>query len=370
MRAAELQQVDKALREATTFQMIFGAPAGPQTPISIKRQIRFMYANLAGLVHPDKHPAEAAHASDLFQKLTRARAAADAAAMIGAYHESFAPGRFESEDTKPVAELRSARAIYQMVNTPFRSGDFSQLYRATSSVDGEVLLKVAASPPMASWLDREAGMLRRFQTDPRLIPMLTDLPELLDTFLIAGPGSTRYRVNAVRHQAGFVSATQILEAYPDGLDGPDAAWIGRRILTIPLAALNAGLAHGAITPDHVLVHPISHMPQHIGWAHAQEHEEGTRLRQIIERWRHLYPPEVFAKRRYGHRSDLYMAARVTMLLFRKGAIPRRVLAVLTRCTDSEMRRRYRDGWEALAEYTTAIRAEWGKEYRPLKMPTY
>jgi hypothetical protein len=171
-----------------------------------------------------------------------------------------------------------------------------------------------------------------------------------------------------------VPLTDIIAAYPGGLDPRDAAWICRRVLAQTLAAAMAGVVHGALTPDHVLVHPLSHEPRHIGWAHALE--SGGRLARIVTRWRDWYPPEVFDKQTLDHRSDLYMAGKTMLRLFGGDparntlppSVPAELARVVLRCVREARVERPRDGRPVLEAFTRVVRNLWGTVYRPLALP--
>ena len=60
------------------------------------------------------------------------------------------------------------------------------------------------------------------------------------------------------------SLAQVHAAYPRGLDPRDAAWMWRRLLVALGTVHAAGVVHGAVLPDHVLIHPDLHDTL-IGW---------------------------------------------------------------------------------------------------------
>ena len=146
-----------------------------------------------------------------------------------------------------------------------------------------------------------------------------------------------------------------------------------------LAASMAGVVHGAITPDHVMVHPKTHEALHIGWAHAIDRvaHPNARITHIIDRWKDWYPPEVFQKKPPDHTTDIYMAGKTILRLFggdtKQNIFPEHaaspaIIRTVLRCVEDSPARRYQDGKQALDELTRAVRAYWGKTYRPLVMP--
>jgi hypothetical protein len=115
------------------------------------------------------------------------------------------------------------------------------------------VLKVARVPANSHLLVREATALRELaaDADPRFLPYI---PRLIDKFRYK-TGNTVRQANVIsRAPDGFVS----LDRIGTGLDPRDVAWIWRRMLVAVGLAHRAGIAHGAVLPRHVLVHPLDH----------------------------------------------------------------------------------------------------------------
>lgn len=276
--------------------------------------------------------------------------------------------------------LQSPKGSYKLGEHPYRTGDFSEIYRAIALDAGKIqaLVKIAHHPTSNPLLENEARLLGRFANESGLATMRRFVPDLIDTFLVVGEKNSRYRTTVFAEQGGFVSLAQIIAAYPHGLDPRDAAWIWRRVLGHTLTASAAGVVHSAIVPDHVLVHPISHNPLYLGWAHAipDPRSTGQRVTLLIDRYRDWYPPEVFDKETPTHQTDLYMAG-MTMVKLLGGDTGRRILPthipddmrrIVLRCIEKAPARRPADGKQVLDEFTRVVRNRWGRVYRPLTMP--
>ncbi len=204
----------------------------------------------------------------------------------------------------------------------------------------------------------------------------TFVPHLLDTFLMEGAGRTRYRVNVMKYKKDFVSLAEVIDAYPSGLEPAQVAWVARRIIAQALAASMMGVVHGAITPDHVLVNPVSHEPLHIGWAHAIMNPTSERITHVIDRWREYYPPEVFEKKHPDLRTDLFMAGKTIIKLLGgdvknttlPSTVPPEMRRIILQLVEKSPSRRPSDGKVYLDEFTRVVRGIWGRKYRPLAMP--
>lgn len=72
-----------------------------------------------------------------------------------------------------------------------------------------------------------------------------------------------------RAKSGFVhTLDDALSAYPDGLDPRHAVWIWRRILEVLGFVHASGLVHGAVLPEHVVLHARDHGAALVGWSAA------------------------------------------------------------------------------------------------------
>jgi hypothetical protein len=371
IRAVALQ-----LKSATTYAAIFGPlPDGDLKgkEKALKKQFHF----LARMVHPDYAKGHESIATEAFKLLNDLHARAEAALAAGIYDSPFVSMK-APEDT----ELVSANGAYRLAKNAFRTGDFAAIYRGQLvGLNRSVLAKISLEPSLNSWLEREAMILTRFRDAKAGNPLLgirKFVPDLVDTFLIAGPVGTRYRVNILGIRDGFVSVADIIQAYPAGLRPAEAAWVARRIIAQTLAASMAGVVHGAITPDHVLVDPTTHEPMHIGWAHSIDDpaKRGGRITHVIDRWRDYYPPEVFDKKTSDHRTDLYMAGKTIVQLVGgdvkrntlPASVPDEMRRIIVRLVEKIPDRRPRDGKAYLDEFTRVVRKIWGTAYLPLTMP--
>ena len=367
--------VSEQISRATTLGAIFGSlPSGDET--AKRSHVRKSFAYLAKLVHPDHAPSSLAlEAAKTFELLNGLRRLAEEAIARGRYDEPIAKKSDETEADFSV--LVSGTGEYRIRTKSFRDGDFSVLYRGTATqTKTPIIAKVARAPTDNTWLETESVLLRRVLDANAGSPIrgiARFMPALLDTFLVNGSASTRYRVEILKYEPDKVSVADIMATYPRGLDAPQAAWVARRVIAQSLAAFMLGRVHTAITPDHVLVDPFTHEPIHIGWTHAIER---GRIQHVIDRWKDVYPSEVFAKKDADHRTDLYMAGATITKLFggdvvRKtlpSSVPNPVAQIILRCLEQNPARRPQDGMLLLDEFTRVVRKEWGTTYRPLLMP--
>ncbi len=367
-----LAAFDSQLKGATRYSDVFGSlPLG--TKREQERQLKKKFVYLARTSHPDRAGPEQALAGDVLTRIIDLHERAKAALAAGRYEEPFASA---GSTTGPTISFTGSTMSYTCAATPFREGDFSLLYRGVAADGTAVVVKVAAEPSQNQYLEHEVAVLSRATGKASVLAPF--LPELLDTFLVLEAGNIRYRANVYRERPGFVSLKDIRTAYQDGLPQEAAAWVWRRVLGQTLAAAMLGVVNGALVPEHVLVHPKTHEPLHLGWAHAviEPHVRKARLTTVIDRYRDWYPPEVFAREVPTHQTDLYMAGKAFLYLTGgdvardrfPSQVPSDIVQVVKGCLVADPKRRAHDGALVLRQFTDAVRGHWGRTYRPLIMP--
>lgn len=350
-----IQVVQEQLDKATHFSEVFGILNVSDTSGSLE-DLKRRYKVLAKVVHPDVAPEDSKKiAEGVFQKLLDIYEKAREAVVNNSYNKTF------SMNNKQLPFIiQSRKSVYVCPSEPFKVGTFSILYRGENKKNGnEVLVKIASKPSANLALENEEHFLRK--NENRYIP------NVIDSFIISDANKRRYRSIVIPYLDGYFSLRDILNAYPKGLDPRDAAWICRRVISLAAQAEIFNVIHGAITPDHILVNPVTHDPLLIGWSYNIP-TNGSRLRFIVSKWKEYYPPEVFAKEMLTPTVDIYMAGKVMTRLFERGGdvIPDNIIRVLSRCMDSSPERRP-DAFKVLDELTRAIRTNWGKKYRRLDM---
>ncbi|MFJ8676924.1 molecular chaperone DnaJ [Streptomyces sp. NPDC093589] len=228
------------------------------------------------------------------------------------------------------------------------------------------LLKIPRAAGDNDLMEREAAALTRLgrHGEPR---HRAYAPRLLETFRHRAPdtGAER-RVNALAPLDGFHTLTEVRAAYPDGLDPRDAAWMWRRLLVALGWAHRAGRVHGAVLPEHVLIHPAHHGLVLVDWCYSTP--LGDRVPALVEHHRDAYPPEVTARRPATEATDIHLASRTLGALMGERA-PRPMRAFLRGCTLPAEARRPHDAWRLLAELDTLLDHLYGpRTFRPFTLP--
>ncbi len=319
------------------------------------------YRRLARLLHPDTAPAA-----------ERPHAEAEFARLDALWQQHTAAAR---------PTLTTRRRTYTL-GAPLATGDLAVLREASYEQDGtrhRALLKIPRAVTDNDLMEREAQALDRLARhgDRR---HRAYAPRLLESFRHreAGTGSER-RVNAlvppdalvpldtVVPSGGFHTLAEVHDAHPDGLDPRDAAWMWRRLLTALGWAHRAGRVHGAVLPEHVLIHPGLHGLVLVNWCYSTA--LGDRVPALVERHRAAYPPEVTGRRPATEATDIHLASH-TMATLMGERTPKPMRAFLRGCTLPAEARRPHDAWQLLAELDALLDRLYGpRTFRPFAMPT-
>jgi hypothetical protein len=283
------------------------------------------YRRWVKLVHPDAVTAtQGASATHAFAKLSRLYA--------------------ERAGSTP-----RARPGIHRIGERFASGDIADLY----TVDGG-LLKVPRDHADNDLMAAEADALRRLREDgdPTYHPYA---PALRNSFLHEDAARVRRRVNVVEKLDGFVALSRLKRH----LDPRDAAWMWRRLLVALGWAHRAGVVHGAVIEEHVLIHPAAHGLALVDWCYS-----GATATAIVAARRDAYPPEVTRDRTQGPATDIYMAAGLMTRLM-GNLMPQAMRRFAAGCSYDPPRMRPQDAWALLGELDELLRALYGpRTFRP------
>jgi len=424
--------IDLVLRQGLQERDLFGPtePAAGRSPQASLRAARRAYRAMARLVHPDVVPAgRRVDAARTFARLTELweayQLAADAAA--GGAHGMRRGDRPDQAGVVVVSRGRLAHTVGER----YADGDIATLYRVARTVptdgggpaakvglvDGDdppYLVKIAHSAADDDLVAREAAALRRIARfgDPRFAPYV---PRLVDTGRFADPaaGGGSRRANVLGRLDGFVPLSRVHAAYPGGVDPRDAAWMWRRLLVAIGYAHRAGVAHGAVLPDHVLIHPDDHGLVLVDWcysaipdpaddavvaaAHRPEagrpepgrpepgrlgatrrgvDDPSRRIPALVAAYADWYPPEVARREPPGAATDIALATRCVSYLLGDpdpaglgAAVPAQIRRFLGGCLLPAPAMRPDDAWRLLGELDELLDRLYGRRrFRPFTMP--
>jgi len=318
--------------EGASTAALFGPP--PASPAERKEGQRLYWA-LAAVLHPDRAGRDDVRALAASAELTR---------LYDQWRQA-----------RPV-ELRTAGGVYRLAGR-HAVGSVANVYRT----DGHHVVKIVRNPRLnpllrAEWAALER--LRRFTDAHRWLrpyfPVMTDNGDV-------GRGERAFTVfEPLLH--GFVTLAEVRRAFPHGLDGRDYAWMHRRLLRAVAAAHRAGLVHGAITADNVLVHPEQHGIVLVGWSFCVEDGQPPLATAKSVR----YPPEVAAGRPVTAATDVHMTHTLMLELLSRDETGQRAFA--RGCAQDDPGRRP-DAVDLLDEYDELLEDLYGERvFRPFALP--
>src|SRR5512139_541725 len=310
----ELHEALEQLRRARTPADLFGTD-----PAEAAR----VYRRLARILHPDASGGRTTHAF---------------AELAGRWRAYGRPG----SDAPASEGVISTRDHEYMLGPRRTRGDLADLFpvtvrrlrspRPTSgggvAAEPVALLKLPRDPRDNDLLEREAVALRQLPKDGdgRYLPYV---PRLIESLRHRDEATGERRVaNVVATADGFFSLAEVRAAHPDGVDPRDAAWMWRRLLVALGFSHRAGVLHGAVLPEHVLIHPEQHGLVLVDWCYSVPGcyagtDPSGRVPAMVDRYAGWYPDEVPGRRRASPATDLAMAARCLLYLMGERA-PRRL----------------------------------------------
>ncbi|SEG58766.1 hypothetical protein SAMN04489712_10719 [Thermomonospora echinospora] len=337
MRVRNLDDALLLLNSARTPQQLFGHGEAGR-----------LYRRMARLLHPD---ATGGRTADEFVRLNT-------------LWRAFKAG---------TSAITTRRHTYELGEEIAR-GDLANLYAATHDDNRRAVVKMPRDPGDSDLIEREAVALRRLPKDGdgRFLPYV---PHLVETFRHRDLATGAQRqVNVIARLEEFRSLAEVRAAYPGGLDPRDVAWMWRRLLVALGFAHRAGVLHGAVLPEHVLIHPEQHGLVLVDWCYSvpggrTPADPGGRVPAMVDRYADWYPEEVRRRRPASPATDISMATRCMTHLMADDA-PKALRLFAKGCTLSAQNRRPSDAWRLLAELDEVLERLYGpRRFRPFHMPT-
>lgn len=369
MIGLELENFLKVLRGAKRPEDVFGELAG--TADEQLQQGRKLYRRYSRICHPDFNEGAAE--------------ASEASALLNVFwdqtQQAIKDGTYGSTPVAPIATISSRKNSYEILES-IPDGEVADLFWARSNTTDHALLKVVRLPADADLMDAETKALKTLADpdDPRGKSFLNYFPTLLESFRFrdTGTGVVR-RVNAFAGIYGMYSLADVIQAYPRGIDPKDMAWMFRRLLDALGYAHRLKTIHGAVLPNHVLIHPENHHLMLVDWYYSlcDVPESTQHIKAISPDYRDWYPPEVAAKQTPTPGTDILMAARCMVAILGgdpltgqlPSSVPPRMRGFLKSCLLVSPRQRPQRAWKLREEFTELIEQLWGKrEFRPFNMP--
>lgn len=351
------QNLCEALRKAGKPEDLFGDLPSQEDGL---RALKKVFREFVLQIHPDRVP-DLKDSGYFLDRLQALRAEAETLLKDGSYGK---PRKKKFE-----AKIRSSRDLYQTEEL-IAEGEVSNVFFGKNSAGKNVVLKVVRAPSDNDLLENEGKVLEALSRpqDEKSVFFQKYLPRFVESFSTFD-SSKRRVVNVFERSRGFYSLAEVRQAYPEGLDTRDVAWMLRRILEVTGYVHDLRYVHGAISPDHVLIHPERHTMRLVGWSYAVP--EGKRLLAVSAKYRSDYPDYVFQKKPVKGSLDVRGAAQTASLLLRdrNGELRKDVPASFRGFLDSCIQEKIPSGWDAYRRYDEILRKEFGeRKFRVFSMP--
>lgn len=206
-----------------------------------------------------------------------------------------------------------------LVEGKLASGASCEVYRArwVKRLGELVVIKVLRSRADADLLRREWSFLERLHGSRAtgVDHFSTLLPQPIAYAPVTTERHGERWCAVFQWPAGFVHPlTEVRQVWPMGVDGRVAVWMLRRLCELLGWVHSAGVVHGAVLPEHVLIQPRGHGARLVGWsaASAKTRDGWEPLVAITRSARAFYPEDAWSDRVAGPRIDVQMASRCAL----------------------------------------------------------
>lgn len=328
-----------SLLTATRPEDVFGELKG--SPDEQLRIARATYRRLARVNHPD-----VSGSVELMARLNHLWSLCQRDIAAGRYGRTFTL-------TTRTREYRVGRLVAR--------GDVANVYDA-----GDHVVKIVRSPTNGELLLNEFRVLRRVRASDGVAPdahekLRNFVPEPIETFRHSDvkTGKQRRVIVLKRPDEGFINLARVGHAFPSGINPRDMAWMMRRLLVTLGYAAEAGYVHGAVNPEHVLIHPEKHGLILWDWTLAGTIGAPLRARPTRYSSSMWYPPD----EHLDTRVDVYGAQAAMRSVCRDVPRPLNLFFQGMRLS------RVPHPWKLREELEELLERMWGpRRFRPFSVP--
>lgn len=323
----ELQRLLEALKKANHPEDIFGQEKG--SPEKVYRTVQKTFRKLAKAVHKVRlmgNPKDEVHTTEAQRLLNVFWETAQDKIKGGIYGDKKARLTPKSAEDSPLVQFSSPKYVYT-VGARIYSGGTCGVFRGTiqdkKSIVSSALFKVPHSIKDNDLMERE---VRAFDLFRKKVKSLTSDPvgqENARKFLLRVPelhesvriddGSGKKTVNIFLIQPGFdkgwYTLEEIRKEYPSGVSTRHMTFIWNRVLEGLTLAHYSGVVHGALTPNHILIHAKDHLGQILDWTASCKISSGEKVPYTDDRYQAYFPEELKSPSMLPYpSSDIYMLA--------------------------------------------------------------
>lgn len=320
-----------------------------------------IFNKIAKSVHPDHNPADLKRANECFSKLVDFRAGAELLFDEGSY------GKRNSFKPVVITTKKGSYTLYKLLV----ENSLYQIYEAKDVKENYFTVKIVNNARNNDLIDVERETLKFLKEEAKT-------KELAVMAHIQAPPIDYFQVDN-RNALVFIyldkyrSLQKVLDKYPAGIDMRDAAWMINRLLASLMVPSQAGFVHGNINPDSFLINPETHNGTLINWNYTVRTNKA--LKSVNSAYRSHYPAEVFSKRLVDSGMDLYMVAKLLILLTGgdittnsfSNQVPKRIQGIFRVCLMGPGVRS-KDPFEVYNEFNKELKMAFGpRKFRIFEM---
>ncbi len=304
----QLEMMLHALKSESNPSNVFGDDVSETK--NVKRKL-FRYAHPDTRAGADDDPV----AEAVFKELNRLWKAAQVQIDAGTYGTNY-HGTMPVDNTTPAGDIVQFHLHGQLwsVGEMLFSDEIATTYRMTSDQGSTGFLRVVEDPANNDLLEHEAIVLQKINSsvgfaemhDPDLYTgMDLVFPTLVGSIMQNGTHmSNLYTIKDVAPQV--YPLAQVAATYDQKIPLKHIGWMWNRIVSAITWLHDRGIIHAALTPDNLIIDPVTHSVHIVNLSHASIAQD--RVRSMAAEWTAIYPEEILTKALPQNESDTYMAA--------------------------------------------------------------
>jgi hypothetical protein len=302
--------------------------------------------------------------------------------LDGEVVQAAAYARTLAELSRPSPDDR-ARLRVEVGGLPYRvlgrvaQGESTDVFLAERAqpITERVLIKALRAATDRDLLDREWETLASIHasTSAGADEVKRRIPSLVARGALRVDGRSASQATVLLAPSGFVDTfDDVVRAFPGGVDGRHAVWMWRRTLEV-LAGVHAlGWAHGAVLPQHLVVHARDHGVMLVGWSSAARSGARDAALVVSGVGRDCYAPARLSGAPPSAATDVTMSARCVARLLggTADAVPAAVPRPLAELVEKHAQGRGGDDAWALRQHLGEVaHLTYGApRYNPLPLP--
>ena len=269
------------------------------------------------------------------------------------------------EAVKPYVTITTKKRTYKLLGRK-AIGDISNVYLGESGKK-RYIIKESRGKQGNRLLETEHKNLAILLKEAGDLTYHKYLPLIVETHLETGKEAKRFNISV--YKPDYLTLEEVHSRQPQ-LEGRHLAWIFKRLLTAIGFCHRYGIVHGAVLPSHVMIDPVNHGLQLIGF--GQSLKAGSVQKIGSAKYLNYYPAETRTKGAVGSYTDIFQAA--CNILFLAGVnpiiplqeglndakIPGKFKALLRACLITNPVGRPNDAWELYDELVKVLEKVYGK----------